>query len=414
VSTGQIDYTTLGECERLGEGYGYVVQYNHTGLHNAPLFQTLADQALMRRALNNSDVTITTTIAPLPITPLEAGIGDGDDTTVTWVLIMISFPFISGACAAFVVAERESKAKHLQTVSGVQPAAYWMSTLLWDTLNYQIPLWSVVALMFIFDADVLTTTDRNVLSGVLAVLFLYGPAAAGWAYCWSFAFSSPSLCFIFLVVCGFLVGFAGPLTVLILIVLGTERDNPKENLTSIAHIITWCLRFSPPFCLGNALYSMLYIDFYGLIEGDLTLSAWSEPLLLYDAVCLAIQCIVYPCLAILLDVLSSHPQTMGFVNKILCECCGGHRPVVDMSTEFSEDDDVIAEQNRVGLDNDGNDVIILRNLTKTFRNGKTAVNNVSLGIPPGECFGLLGINGRPLHVVFIPSLFHLLNCRLCL
>jgi ATP-binding cassette, subfamily A (ABC1), member 3 len=133
----------------------------------------------------------------------------------------------------------------------------------------------------------------------------------------------------------------------------------------------------------------------------LTLSAWSEPLLLYDAVCLAIQCIVYPCLAILLDVLSSHPQTMNFVNKICCVCCGGRRPVVEMSIELPEDDDVIAEQNRVGFGNGRDDVIILRNLTKTFRNGKTAVNNVSLGIPTGECFGLLGINGTP-------------RCTLCL
>jgi len=50
-----------------------------------------------------------------------------------------SFPFIAGAFATFLVAERESKAKHLQTVAGVKPTAYWLSTLLWDFTNYLIP-----------------------------------------------------------------------------------------------------------------------------------------------------------------------------------------------------------------------------------------------------------------------------------
>jgi ABC-type multidrug transport system ATPase subunit len=40
-----------------------------------------------------------------------------------------------------------------------------------------------------------------------------------------------------------------------------------------------------------------------------------------------------------------------------------------------------------------NDLIVLSQLTKQYDDGKLAVNNISFGIPPGECFGLLGING---------------------
>lgn len=39
----------------------------------------------------------------------------------------------------FVLVERLSKAKHLQTIAGVQPATYWVSTFIWDTVNYQMP-----------------------------------------------------------------------------------------------------------------------------------------------------------------------------------------------------------------------------------------------------------------------------------
>jgi hypothetical protein len=85
--------------------------------------------------------------------------------------VVLSFPFISGAFGSFIVAERQSKAKHLQTVAGVEPAAYWLSTYLWDTMNYQIPLWIVVAMMFAFDVEVLTTTSQDVVSGVIVIRF---------------------------------------------------------------------------------------------------------------------------------------------------------------------------------------------------------------------------------------------------
>lgn len=112
-----------------------------------------------------------------------------------------SFPFIAGTFATFVVMERESKAKHLQTVAGVNPVAYWLSTYIWDILNYQIPLWITVILMFVFDVTALTTTTRGVVGGIIVLLMLYGPASAGFAYCVSFMFQSPSMCNLVIIIC---------------------------------------------------------------------------------------------------------------------------------------------------------------------------------------------------------------------
>jgi ATP-binding cassette, subfamily A (ABC1), member 3 len=65
----------------------------------------------------------------------------------------------------------------------------------------------------------------------------------------------------------------------------------------------------------------------------------------------------------------------------------------DITTAQEDDEDVITEQNRVLAGQANNDLIVVSELTKKYDNGKIAVNNMSLGIPPGECFGLLGING---------------------
>lgn len=172
------NYTPESICDEYG-GLGYVIQYNFTAPHVTPLYLSLADEALVRDAREDPNFDIRVTIAPLPITNVEAGFGKAEDAFSAWFLVVLSFPFISGAFATFVVTERQSKAKHLQTVAGVKPLAYWLSTYLWDILNYQIPLWITVMLMFAFDVDVLTTSEGDVFTGILAILFLYGPASAG-------------------------------------------------------------------------------------------------------------------------------------------------------------------------------------------------------------------------------------------
>lgn len=53
-------------------------------------------------------------------------------------MIMLAFAFVPAAFALFVVRERETKAKHLQVVSGVSFIAYWLSTWLFDLASYQV------------------------------------------------------------------------------------------------------------------------------------------------------------------------------------------------------------------------------------------------------------------------------------
>jgi len=62
-----------------------------------------------------------------------------------------------------------------------------------------------------------------------------------------------------------------------------------------------------------------------------------------------------------------------------------------------EDNDVAAERERI-INTPveqlaTTDTVILRELTKVFNNSFLAVDRLSVGIPKGECFGLLGVNG---------------------
>jgi hypothetical protein len=177
------NYTGSNSSCQHFRGFGYVVQYNFTALHVTPMYLALADQSLAREGANNDGIIVDVTIDPLPFTSVESKLAKSQDAFSAWFLVVLSFPFIAGSFGNFIVIEKQSKAKHLQTVAGVDPIAYWLSSFLWDVINYQIPLWITVAMMFIFQIDVLTTTSQHVVGGAIVILFLFGPASAGFVYC---------------------------------------------------------------------------------------------------------------------------------------------------------------------------------------------------------------------------------------
>lgn len=383
---------TYDECDRY-TGLAYLIQYNFTAPHISPTYMTVATEGIAREALQR-DFKIEATLHSLPLSNLETKAAEQQDVFLAWFLLVLSFPFIAGSFGTFVVAERESKAKHLQTVTGVKPSGYWVSTYLWDVVNYQIPLWIVVALFFIFGVDAFTTTDYDALWGVLSALFLFGPAAAGFTYCVSYAFTSPALCNVIIIVFGFLAGMGGTIAVVILNILGESPFDPKPQLVNIATIITWIMRFHPCFNLGHAVYYSVSIELFIFFYPDAT-SVFDSELILWDIVFLAWQSVAYLLLAIQIDIWSTNPHIVSYWKSFvyLLTCSRPRSPDRDITRALAEDSDVLAEEERVNLGNANGDVIVIDKLTKVYDNGKKAVNSMSLGIPPGQVFGLLGVNG---------------------
>jgi ATP-binding cassette, subfamily A (ABC1), member 3 len=125
-------------------------------------------------------------------------------------------------------------------------------------------------------------------------------------------------------------------------------------------------------------------------------------MILYEVVFQFIWCFGYVALAMQIDAWSSNPRAVNiwtmFVRVITCRCCcgkngSGNSGEAPQQDTIPDDDDVIREQERVLAGEANADLMVLNQLTKQYGNGKLAVNNLSLGIPPGQCFGLLGING---------------------
>jgi ATP-binding cassette subfamily A (ABC1) protein 1 len=295
------------------------------------------------------------------------------------------------------VAERLSKAKHLQTVAGVKPSSYWISTWLWDVANYQIPLWITVILMFAFDVEILTTTEHGVVGGIITLLFLFGPAAASFTYCVTFLFSSPSICNLVIIISGFLIGFGGSLAAFSLRLIGDSYSgNPNPTLVTIANIIEWVLRFIPAFSLAKGVYNAINIETFEYLAGK-PITVWDTSVLGLEVVFLAWQSIIYLILAMKIDEWSSNPRAVSmwqsFIKIVTFQFLCSGRDSVEAEITAPDDSDVVAEQERVLTGGANDDLIVLSQLTKIYDTGKVAVNNISFGVPPGQCFGLLGING---------------------
>lgn len=185
---------------------------------------------------------------------------------------------------------------------------------------------------------------------------------------------------------------AGPIICFILRLLAVDPAQPKPHLKTAAVAVEWILRCVPLFCFGRGLLFSINIAFFEIVEAR-PLTIWSSTVA-YDVILLGVESVIYILVTIQVDILSSRPKAVNTVQHIMkCLCLRKRRLSRDVDEIRAEDVDVKAENERISSGEADNDLIVLKDLTKKYSNGKLAVDGLSLGISPGQCFGLLGING---------------------
>ncbi|NWX81179.1 ABCA2 protein, partial [Alca torda] len=158
------------------------VFYNNKGYHSMPTYLNALNNAILRANLpkskgNPAAYGITVTNHPMNKTSASLSLDyllQGTDVVIA-IFIIVAMSFVPASFVVFLVAEKATKAKHLQFVSGCDPVIYWLANYVWDMLNYLVPATCCIIILFVFDLPAYTSPTN--FPAVLSLFLLYGYVA---------------------------------------------------------------------------------------------------------------------------------------------------------------------------------------------------------------------------------------------
>uniref|UniRef100_A0A674NQK1 P-type phospholipid transporter n=1 Tax=Takifugu rubripes TaxID=31033 RepID=A0A674NQK1_TAKRU len=352
------------------------VWYNNKGWHAAVSFVNVMNNGLLRASLppgpERRKHGITAYNHPLNLTKeqLYLHLMTTSVDVLVSICVIFAMSFVPASFVLFLIEERVSKAKHLQFVSGVKPVLYWLANFAWDMLNYTVPA-TMVVLIFISFQQQSYVSETNLPALVLLLLF-YGWSITPLMYPASFVFTVPSTAYVVLTSINLFIGINGSIATFVLELF---------HLNEVNRILKKVFLIFPHFCLGRGLIDMAknqaMADAFQRLGTKPTLDPLQWDFVGKNLFAMAAEGVIFFIFTILLQ----YKFFIRFRSTLL--------PPLG-----PEDEDVTRERQRVLNGNAQSDILSMINLSKVYKMGKKpAVDRLCLGIPCGECFGLLGVNG---------------------
>ncbi|KAM4794530.1 ATP-binding cassette sub-family A member 13-like [Cyanocitta cristata] len=296
--------------------------------------------------------------------------------------IMLGFSILTASIGSAIVKDRVSGTKRLQHITGLGYKTYWLANFCCDMVFYMVPVTLCVGVISAFQLSAFTF--RKNLAATVLLLILFGYATLPWMYLASRFFSSSDVAFISYISLNFVFGLCTMLVTLLPRLLAIISK--VQSFQNIYNILKWAFIIFPQFCLGQGLIELSYNQIKFDLTRNFGIDSYVSPFEMDFLGWIFVEMALQGTLLLLLRL---------FLHWDLLQKPRGHCSVNSMDSP-SEDVDVEMERQRLFGGRTGNDVLLLYNLRKCyggFSKKNTAVENISLGIPRGECFGLLGTNG---------------------
>uniref|UniRef100_A0A3Q3XHW1 P-type phospholipid transporter n=1 Tax=Mola mola TaxID=94237 RepID=A0A3Q3XHW1_MOLML len=358
------------------------IWFNNKGWHSIGSFLNVMNNGILRARLQaGKDPTkfgITAHNHPLNLTKEQlsqvALMTTSVDVLVS-ICVIFAMSFVPASFVVFLIQERVNKAKHMQFISGVQPFLYWLANFVWDMCNYIVPATLVIIIFVCFQQEAyVSSTNLPVLA---LLLLLYGWSITPLMYPASFFFKIPSTAYVVLTSVNILIGINGSVSTFVLELFGGNEIGGINDILKNVFLIF------PHFCLGRGLIDMVKNQAMADALERFGENRFRSPLA-WDMVgknlfAMAIEGVIFFSITVLIQ----------YRFCIKARSSSSHlKPIGE------EDEDVARERQRILSGVGQSDILELRQLTKIYkRKQKPAVDRLCVGIPPGECFGLLGVNG---------------------
>ena len=408
-----------------------------TGYFNGQAYHSVVEtHALIASALlaQTAGQTMSTANNPLPRTANERAKEqqlDRDGFAVSFAVMFGMAPLVSSA-VIFLVKESQSRARHLQYVTGAKPWVYWSATYVHDFAVFMIAAFGSLLLFPIFDFTAFMMARWWIL---LLLYIMYGLAVLPLMYLLSFLMSEPSVAFVRLTMLNIVTGLGALTVISVLDNADPESADrwrawfimlPNYNMAqAMSDLYTnyqtqeivaapcLALGIETGDCCAQLEQALVELDIDFEIACTTDYMRWDAPGVGKYFFFLFIQAIAFPLMVLgveygqLFKSVASRRLHTAWLQAF---------PSDPISLGVAADPDVVAENSEViALTRQGDGgpgqllehrrtgpgfdkAILIDNLGKVYGTGPLstethAVNNLSLMVKPGECFGLLGTNG---------------------
>uniref|UniRef100_A0A8C4GN07 ATP-binding cassette, sub-family A (ABC1), member 12 n=1 Tax=Dicentrarchus labrax TaxID=13489 RepID=A0A8C4GN07_DICLA len=381
----QMDLTAVPKNRTLSK-----VWFNPEGHHTMPAYLNSLSNLILRSNLP-ADKDPRKYAISVSSHPYFGRVDDEDAIVQGMLQILVAMCVLTGysittaSFAIYEVNEHHSGSKRLQHIAGISEPFYWAVNYFYDMVMYLIPVTLTVGVIAAFQIEAFT--DRQNLGAVTLLLVLFGFATFPWMYLLSGVFKDAEMAFITYVCINLFISINTIMSTSILYFLGQiSMRNPEDIFMKLSYAFL----IFPQFNFGNGLMQMARMNIEVQILSGYGIDAYKNPFSL-DAlgwmfIASFIQGLVLFTLRLLLNKF-----LMRKVRHLICS-----RKTVPQGACEDEDEDVAAEHLRVSSGAASSDLLQVNQLTKVYQHLKKkvpAVKKLSVGIPAGECFGLLGVNG---------------------
>ena len=355
-----------------------VVFHNTTGTYATGVFLNLYNRARVRNAAGgSSDVRLDAKLTAWPRTKEQRALSQ----TFIALIVAIAFAFMPASIAGNIVHERQLGSKHLQILSGVPLAGYWVANFIWD---FSLMMPSALLSLAWYEAYEIDNLVGEAAGAMLLSVLLFGLSVTVFTYVISFGFSKQStaqnVSLLFYIVSGGLLLVAS----IVLDFISSTRNINKR--------LKFVYRLLPSFCLGEVVINLLSRESTALWSRKR--NVWDREITGYPLLFMALEFVGYTVVLIAIEFILSSPRWYAWVARLRGTMA------VNEGNEAEEivDREVLAERKRVASRKQLSaehlpDEIRLEGLRKVYPGPKVAVKDMWFGVPKGQCFGFLGING---------------------
>ncbi len=363
--------------------------------YSGPAYLNAVNNVILRTLQNHSsDFGISIQSHPIAgsLTAGKTIYSEFHQSFLAGISILIAASVVSTSWVMHYLEENISKLKLVLYLEGLSPLTYWSFSLAFESIIYV--LFSVILLCVLIIFNLSPYAGKGQEGNVLLLLLLFGFANIPLSASITFVAQNGSQVFMLLV--GLIVFNLGLCFLII-----TSKVLQESSDSALSYIFM----LIPHYCFIMGLWDIAYIETtnaklaeYGS-ELKESPSDWSMLGKYYFVL------IIFGCAAFAFLVLFDSNRIKCELykpsiasNKIKCKPCLDS-DINDHLLDFSEDEEVAKERQRIYNGKHVDDMLVMKDLTKAYQPypclqpAGVAVRGLTVGIKQGSCFGLLGLNG---------------------